>query len=87
MFRCLNKGAHGIKASYCVCIVSHAAEAEKEFGQTSLKTYTSTFVPLYHAVTQKKVKTHMKMICLLPTEKVWISSCHTRWYFIFNSVD
>ena len=57
--------------------VIRAAEAEKKFGQSSLKIYTTTFVPLYHAVTQRKVKTHMKMICLLPTEKVCIVIyCH-----------
>jgi len=55
--------------TYVNCILC-SAEAEKKFGESSLKIYTSTFVPLYHAVTQRKIKTHMKMICVLPTEKV-----------------
>jgi len=54
----------------CVNCILCSAEAEKKFGRSSLKIYTSTFVPLYHAVTQRKIKTHMKMICVLPTEKV-----------------
>jgi glutathione reductase (NADPH) len=45
-------------------------EAVKKYGREQLKIYTSSFVPLYHAMTQRKVKTHMKMICLLPEEKV-----------------
>jgi len=55
----------------CVCVIYTlcVAEAEEKYGRSSLKMYTSSFLPLYHAVTQRKIKTHMKMICLLPTEK------------------
>ena len=44
--------------------------AEQEFGRERLKIYRSSFVPLYHAMTQRKVKSHVKLICLLPDEKV-----------------
>ena len=67
---------HDIKSVLCAL---RAAEAEKQYGQSSLKIYTSSFVPLYHAVTQRKTKTHMKMICLLPTEKVR--------FLVFNTLD
>lgn len=45
-------------------------EAVKEYGRASLKVYTSTFNPMYHAVTTRKVKCYMKLVCLLPDEKV-----------------
>jgi len=45
-------------------------ECEKLYGKDKLKIYRSTFTPLYHALTLHKSKSHMKMICLLPTEKV-----------------
>lgn len=44
--------------------------AAKEYGRDKLKIYTSSFVPLYHAVTTRKIKSHMKLICVLPNEKV-----------------
>jgi glutathione reductase (NADPH) len=46
------------------------AEAEKAHGKDSLKIYRSSFTPMYHALTKRKTKCHMKLICLLPTEKV-----------------
>ncbi|XP_003383104.1 PREDICTED: glutathione reductase, mitochondrial-like [Amphimedon queenslandica] len=46
------------------------AEAIKEFGNEKLKIYTSTFTPLYYALTSRKVKCHMKLICVLPDEKI-----------------
>lgn len=46
------------------------AEAVTEYGQEKLKIYHTSFTPLYHAVTQRKVKVHMKLICTLPDEKI-----------------
>ena len=46
-----------------------SAEARKEYGD-KVKTYTSTFGPLYHAMTDRKPKCHMKLITVLPDEKV-----------------
>jgi glutathione reductase (NADPH) len=46
------------------------AEAEKAHGADKLKIYRSSFTPMYHAITRRKTKCHMKLICLLPTEKV-----------------
>ncbi len=45
-------------------------EARKKFGDDSIKIYNSTFAPLYHALTQRKQKTTMKLICQGPDEKV-----------------
>ncbi|XP_050418903.1 glutathione reductase, mitochondrial [Patella vulgata] len=46
------------------------AEAEKKYGKDKLKVYTSNFTPMYFAVTQHKEKCLMKLICVLPEEKV-----------------
>ena len=45
-------------------------EAIKEYGKDKLKIYMSSFTPMYHAVTKRKTKCHMKLICVLPEEKV-----------------
>ena len=45
-------------------------EAEKKYGADKLKIYRSSFTPMYHAFTKRKTKFHMKLICLLPNEKV-----------------
>lgn len=37
---------------------------------TLKKAYQTSFTPMYHAVTKRKVKTAMKLVCLLPSEKV-----------------
>ncbi|XP_064394075.1 glutathione reductase, mitochondrial-like [Halichondria panicea] len=46
------------------------AEAEKMYGKDKLKIYKSSFTSMYHAVTTRKTKTAMKLITLLPEEKV-----------------
>ncbi|KAL5475381.1 hypothetical protein EMCRGX_G025190 [Ephydatia muelleri] len=45
-------------------------EAEHKYGSDNLKIYRSDFTPLYHAVTSRKVKCHMKLVTLLPREQV-----------------
>ncbi|XP_001635558.3 glutathione reductase, mitochondrial isoform X2 [Nematostella vectensis] len=45
-------------------------QAAQQYGKDKLKIYKSTFVNMYYAVTDKKHKTHMKLITLLPEEKV-----------------
>ena len=50
-------------------------EAVEKYGEDKIKTYSSSFVPMYYALTENKVKCHMKLVCLLPNEKVgliWI---------------
>ena len=47
-----------------------AAEAAAKYGSEKLKIYKSEFTPMYHAVTERKTKCYMKMICALPDEKV-----------------
>ena len=46
------------------------AEARAKFGDDQIKVYTSTFTPLYHALTQRKQLTRMKLVCAGPDEKV-----------------
>ncbi|KAH3812400.1 glutathione reductase, mitochondrial-like [Dreissena polymorpha] len=46
------------------------AEAEKAYGADNLKIYRTTFTPMYYAMTETKVKCSMKLVCLLPDEKV-----------------
>lgn len=45
-------------------------EAKEKYGADKIKIYRSTFVPMYYAMTENKVKCSMKLICLLPEEKV-----------------
>ena len=46
------------------------SEAVAKFGKDALKLYTSEFTPLYHALTERKQKTFMKLVCAGPEEKV-----------------
>ncbi len=46
------------------------AEAEAAHGKQNLKVYKSEFTPLYHAVTERKQKTFMKLVCAGTEEKV-----------------
>src|SRR5580698_10610417 len=45
------------------------AEARAKFGST-VKVYLSAFVPMYHALTARKPRTHMKLVCVGPKQKV-----------------
>lgn len=45
-------------------------EAEQQYGKEKIKVYSTTFVPLYYALTETKVKCSMKLVCLLPEERV-----------------
>ncbi|GFR86338.1 glutathione reductase [Elysia marginata] len=45
-------------------------EAEKEYGKSQLKIYSANFVPMYYSVLEHKMRCNMKLICLLPDEKV-----------------
>lgn len=45
-------------------------EAEKKFGRENLKIYTSKFTNMYHAVTERKTSTAMKLVTVLPDEKI-----------------
>lgn len=49
-----------------------AEEARTKYGPENIKIYTSNFTPMYYAVTSRKEKCMMKLICALPDEKV----CH-----------
>jgi glutathione reductase (NADPH) len=49
------------------------SEARAQFGD-AVKVYVAEFTPLYHALTTRKVRTDMKLICWGPEEK--IIGCH-----------
>lgn len=45
-------------------------QAIEQYGQEAIKCYTSTFTPMYSAVTQHRQKCTMKLVCLGEEEKV-----------------
>lgn len=45
-------------------------EAIHKYGRENVKTYSTTFTPMYHAVTKRKTKCVMKMVCAFQEEKV-----------------
>uniref|UniRef100_A0A8C8Z341 Glutathione reductase, mitochondrial n=1 Tax=Prolemur simus TaxID=1328070 RepID=A0A8C8Z341_PROSS len=45
-------------------------EAIRKYGKENVKTYSTTFTPMYHAVTKRKTKCVMKMVCANKEEKV-----------------
>lgn len=46
------------------------AEAVKEFGETAVKVYQSSFTPMYSAITSHREPCKMKLICMGAEEKV-----------------
>ena len=46
------------------------AQAVEKYGTDKIKIYQSKFVNMYYAVSDTKPKTGMKLVCLLPEEKV-----------------
>uniref|UniRef100_A0A2I3HC17 Glutathione reductase, mitochondrial n=1 Tax=Nomascus leucogenys TaxID=61853 RepID=A0A2I3HC17_NOMLE len=45
-------------------------EAIHKYGKENVKTYSTSFTPMYHAVTKRKTKCVMKMVCANKEEKV-----------------
>ncbi|XP_003224697.2 glutathione reductase, mitochondrial [Anolis carolinensis] len=45
-------------------------EAIATYGEKNVKTYTTNFIPMYHAVTKRKSKCVMKLVCATKEEKV-----------------
>ncbi|XP_029457467.1 glutathione reductase, mitochondrial isoform X2 [Rhinatrema bivittatum] len=45
-------------------------EAVTQYGKANIKTYTTSFTPMYHAVTERKTKCIMKLVCAGEKEKV-----------------
>lgn len=45
-------------------------EAEAKYGKDKIKVYRSSFTNMYHAMTKRKTGTLMKLVCLLPEEKI-----------------
>ena len=45
-------------------------EAIAKHGKDNIKIYKAVSVTMYYAVTENKPKTFMKLVCLLPEEKV-----------------
>jgi len=53
-----------------ICVILFLAEARKEYGVDKIKVYQAKFRPMYHAMTKRQTKCVMKLVCLLPNEKV-----------------
>ena len=51
-------------------ICSTSEEAEAKYGKDKIKAYKTSFTNMYHALTHRKTGTMMKLVCLLPEEKV-----------------
>ena len=45
-------------------------EARAQFGDSAVRVYRSSFAPLYYALSERKVKTHMKLVCAGPEQRV-----------------
>eukprot|EP00054_Salpingoeca_dolichothecata_P016939 m.100457 g.100457 ORF g.100457 m.100457 type:complete len:466 (+) comp22228_c0_seq1:5-1402(+) len=45
-------------------------QAVQKYGQDKIKVYKAKFTNMYHALTERKTATAMKLVCLLPEEKV-----------------
>lgn len=65
--KCLNFFWKCILYKSCLFV---AEEARAKYGADKIKIYNSTFTPMYYAVTSRKEKCSMKLICALPEEKV-----------------
>ena len=46
------------------------AEAVRAYGEDGVQTYSTQFTPMYHAVTERKVPSRMKLVCRKDDEKV-----------------
>ncbi|XP_032068554.1 glutathione reductase, mitochondrial isoform X1 [Thamnophis elegans] len=46
------------------------AEAVNAYGKDNVKIYITSFVPMYHAITERKTKCVMKLVCATKQEKV-----------------
>ncbi|XP_063150857.1 glutathione reductase, mitochondrial [Candoia aspera] len=46
------------------------AEAINAYGRENVKIYLTSFVPIYHAITERKTKCVMKLVCATKQEKV-----------------
>ncbi|KAF8786644.1 Glutathione reductase like protein [Argiope bruennichi] len=45
-------------------------EAIKKYGKENIKIYTSMFTPMYYAISEEKIRCHMKLICCGVEERV-----------------
>ena len=51
-------------------------QAIEKYGKDKLKIYYSLGQSMYFSVTERKEKTAIKLVCLLPDEKVNLASLH-----------
>ncbi|XP_023373564.1 glutathione reductase, mitochondrial [Otolemur garnettii] len=58
---------HGQNDAFFMCVID---EAVHKYGKENVKTYSTSFTPMYHAVTKRKTKCVMKMVCANKEEKV-----------------
>ena len=66
----LSCSSHSLSLFLSLSAFHSTAQAEKEYGKDKLKIYRSSFTPMYHAITTRKTKCSMKLITVLPEEKV-----------------
>ncbi|KAL3859583.1 hypothetical protein ACJMK2_009799 [Sinanodonta woodiana] len=45
-------------------------EAQQKYGSDKIKIYRTTFTPMYYALSEVKSKCSMKLVCVLPEEKI-----------------
>ena len=62
--------ARTFKIPYISGLSLSLAQAVEKYGADKIKIYQSKFVNMYYAVSDTKPKTGMKLVCLLPEEKV-----------------
>jgi len=54
----------------CGSVGLTTTEAKNKYGEENVKVYQTTFTNMYHALTERKTSTNMKMVCLGKEEKV-----------------
>ena len=60
----------GLACLYQGTIGMTEQEARVKFGNENVKVYQSTFTPMYFAMTERKQKCSMKLVCAGENEKV-----------------
>jgi len=63
-------GKANLLSTHLIIICSLSEQAEEKYGKDNIKIYKTAFTNMYHAVTKRKTGTMMKLVCLLPEEKV-----------------
>ena len=68
--RCVANPPSSCPFIYLFSFLFTSEEAEEKYGKDKIKVYKTSFTNMYHALTKRKTGTLMKLVCLLPEEKV-----------------